>query len=120
MGPGSGYYRRIRVRIDGLTAFARRTGADWFVGILNTGEAENYPLDLSFRSSGPYQVTLVQDDPSADQVNLVGFNAKANLHEFTAATPFAVSKKTVQPGGIIPVPLAPNGGFVARFTPIHP
>lgn len=104
-------------RIGKLAVFARRSGDQWFVGILN-GETtpKQYSLDLSFLGDGQYNAILVSDDSAAERVNLAGLNTKANLHQFTTALPFKVQRKQVTRKTTLTVELAPSGGFVGKFS----
>ncbi|MDB4473421.1 glycoside hydrolase family 97 protein [Opitutaceae bacterium] len=103
--------------IGDLTAMARRDGKRWFVGILNGGQARDYELALSFLPPGEYQATAVRDDPTADRINLVGRNPKADLKEFTTAMPFKVVKSQLIPSDTLSVSLATGGGYVLMLEP---
>lgn len=98
--------------IGGLTAMARQDGSRWFVGILNGGEAQDYNLDLSFLPAGTYHATAVRDNPSAERINLVGRNPKADLKEYTTAMPFEVVNSLLVPSDTLSVSLATGGGYV--------
>ncbi len=105
-------------KIGDLAAFARRTGADWFVGILNGVGAREYTLDFSFLSTGRYEVTLVQDDLSAERVEAasLGVNRKANRKQWTTTVPFRVSRQMLGRAEPITVALAESGGIVAHIV----
>ncbi len=49
--------------IGELAVFARRSGEDWYVGIINGGKARDYDLDLAFLGSGNYQADVFADVP---------------------------------------------------------
>ncbi len=85
--------------IGKLAVFARRSGSEWYVGIIN-GEttAKTYTLDLSFLGSDDYKAVYCRDQdgqPDALQV-------EKNI-------PVGHSTK-------VEVKLNAGGGFVARFT----
>ena len=103
--------------IGDLAALARRSGDDWFVGILNGAGRRDYELDLGFLPAGEYEASLVSDDLEAKPVPLedVGVNQKAKRKQWTTVVPFRVSSKTVNPLDQLPVALAEGGGFVARL-----
>lgn len=103
--------------IGALTAFARRSGEDWYIGVLNGGEARDYSFDYSFLSPGNYQATLIADDPDAERVSLVGRNPKADLKEFTTALPFKVTQQTVNTSTTSKVFLAAGGGLTIKLSP---
>ncbi|QDT13008.1 glycoside hydrolase family 97 C-terminal domain-containing protein [Stieleria marina] len=105
--------------IGKLSSMARRSGDVWFVGVLNGEQiTKDYQLDLTFLGEGNYLITTVSDDLKSDRVNLVGLNAKADLHEFTTAIPLKVKKRSLTREKTLDIKLAPGGGFVARFTKI--
>jgi len=84
-------------RIGELAAFARRRGSTWFVGMLNGGDAKNYPLDLAFLGEGRYLAELVRDvaaDPAAMQVASESRDARDTLD----------------------IAMRAGGGFVGRFA----
>jgi alpha-glucosidase len=89
-------------RIGQLAAFARRSGDDWFIGVIN-GQAQKvtWSARLDFLGSGPYQATLYRDQPPQPE----SFNISAN-------TPIQRDKR-------LDAELAPGGGFVAWIRPIR-
>ena len=103
--------------IGDLTAMALRDGKRWFVGILNGGQARDYKLALSFLPPGEYQATAVRDDPTANRINLVGRNPKADLKAYTTAMPFDVIKSQLIPSDSLSVSLATGGGYVLMLEP---
>ncbi len=104
-------------RIGELAAFARRSGKNWFVGILNGGNEKTFQLNLEFLNSGDYDATIIEDDLQASKVNLTGLNPKAKLKEFVKAVPFKVSKRNLNRGNKVSLVLAKGGGFVGMFVP---
>ncbi|MFD2256767.1 glycoside hydrolase family 97 catalytic domain-containing protein [Luteolibacter algae] len=104
--------------IGGLSVFARRSGDTWFVGVLNGAGKRRYQLDLAFLPDGEYEATLVEDDLSAEPVDVakVGVNTKAKLRQWTTTIPFKVSNRKVNRTQSVDVELATGGGFVARIV----
>ncbi len=103
--------------IGSLAVMARRDDQVWFVGILNGEQTtKQYSLKLSFLDEGEYDVELIRDDIGAPRVNLVGLNAKANLHDFTTTLPLRAEKASVRGSDTLSVQMAPGGGFVAKIT----
>jgi alpha-glucosidase len=84
--------------IGELAAFARRSGEDWFVGIINGGDAKNYSLDLSFLGSGTYKAVKVNDVKDTP--------AEMNVENIT-----------VKKGEKIEVNMEKGGGFVLWVYP---
>jgi len=84
-------------RIGDLAAFARRKGADWYVGIINAGEMRTYGLDLSFLEEEEYNAQLVGDV----------INNPADMQ---------VKRTRIKISEPIKVELAAGGGFVAHLS----
>jgi alpha-glucosidase len=83
--------------IGELAAFARRSGRNWFVGVLNGPAARTVKVDLGFLGRDRYNALLVRD----------------KVEEPAAV---AVEKTTASATTPLTVDLRPGGGFVARFT----
>lgn len=80
-----------------LAVFARRTGANWWVGGLSgTSETRTVPVDLSFLGDGDFDVIIVRDGALPRQLVT------------ESATMSALDR--------INIPLLPRGGFALRFT----
>lgn len=79
---------------------ARRSGNDWFIGVLGNSKARNFDIDLSFLGQGEYQMISMSDGVNADK--------------FASDIKKQTSKVTSQ--SKINVELAPSGGWVARIT----
>jgi len=83
--------------IGELAAFARRSGRNWFVGVLNGAAARTLKIDLGFLGRDRYDALLVRD--TADDPAAVSVEKTAT----TASVPLTIDVR-------------PGGGFVARFT----
>jgi alpha-L-fucosidase len=51
--------------IGKTVGFARRRGQEWYIGVLNGGEAATLPIDLSFLGRGSWQAEVFGDDPAS-------------------------------------------------------
>ncbi len=81
-----------------LVAFARRSGEDWYVAILNCeNRAVSFELECSFLGDGPYQSSLYYDRA-----------------ESRAATRIETGG-TITCGTRLTLSMQPGGGFVAKF-----
>ena len=83
--------------IGTVVGFARRSGREWYIGLLNGGEETTFPIDFSFLGKGKWKVSVFADDPD------------------NPAT-FKQGEKTVTAGDQIDVPMSPRGGFVGWIT----
>jgi alpha-glucosidase len=76
-------------------AVARRSGSEWYVGVINNWTASNLTLNLSELKIGGREVRIVRDGPNAEKI------AADHLHE----------TMTIPANGEINIHLAPGGGF---------
>ena len=86
--------------IGRTAAFARRKGRDWFIGVVNGGEARPFPIDLKFLPPGSYRIDRMADVDDNNET------WKRSRNTITRRDKFAVQ-------------LRRNGGFVARITPLN-
>ena len=88
-------------RIGESAAIARRSGFDWYLGLIGSDEAQSVTLATDFLPAGePYVMTVYTDDLSVD-----------------TATHVAVRKFIVRGGEALPFALQARGGAAASFTP---
>ncbi len=80
-------------------AIARRSGKDWYVGILNNSQQRQLDIDLSFLDEGKYRATIVTDNINADKV----------------PWDYDREEKTVDRESVIPVILQEGGGAFIRM-----
>jgi alpha-glucosidase len=80
---------------------ARRNGDKWYVGAMTNWDARDVEVPLSFLRKGDYEAQLFADGPDADKVG----------------TSVAVSKKSVKPGDVLKLHLAPGGGAAVIIAP---
>jgi alpha-glucosidase len=84
-------------RIGELAALARRSGKEWYVGVINGGGARTYTIDFSFLGKGSHQADFFADF----QEDTMKFDIKRSV---------TVTRKTTQM-----IHLNPGGGFTARI-----
>ena len=93
--------RVVDDRIGESAAIARRSGFDWYLGLIGSDEAQSVTLATDFLPAGePYVMTVYTDDLSVD-----------------TATHVAVRKFIVRGGEALPFALQARGGAAASFTP---
>ena len=84
--------------IGTFVAFARRSGRDWYVAVLNCQKKQKkYSIPLSFLAEGYYEATLYHDAP--------GPPASVRVE----------AGHSLQKGQTVSVQLKAGGGFVGRF-----
>lgn len=81
-------------------AIAKKTGNDWFVGVMNNSKEKEITIKLDFISPGENQITIWADAKDANA-------APKNLK---------ISTQKVNSGDIMKIKLANNGGWVAKIT----
>lgn len=84
--------------IGKCVAFARRSGEQWFIGVINGGEATILNLPLNFLGRGKYQMTQLGDAPDRDDA-------------------YQREEKSAARGEAVHLTLRPGGGCVVRFNP---
>jgi alpha-glucosidase len=77
-------------------ALAKRSGDDWFVGVMNNSIGKTVPLRLDFLASGNYEAEIWSDAKNSDREPME----------------IKKSKQTVKPDADLNVPMAKNGGCV--------
>lgn len=83
--------------IGKTVGFARRRGQEWYIGVLNGGEAASLPIDMSFLGAGAWQIEVFGDDP-------------------TNPAAFKRESKSVTASDKITVSMSPRGGTVIWIT----
>ncbi|MBQ7471861.1 MAG: glycoside hydrolase family 97 N-terminal domain-containing protein [Prevotella sp.] len=81
---------------------ARRSGNEWFVGVMNNTEPRTVTIPISFLPKGKYEVEVYNDDPTA--------NTRAQVKS---------EKIKVKSGQAIVLHLLPNGGAALHIRPIR-
>jgi alpha-glucosidase len=82
----------------GKTAgFARRRGQEWYIGVLNGGDAAALQIDLSFLGSGKWHAEVFGDNP-------------------TNPATFKRESKAVSSGDKLAAAMSPRGGSVIWIT----
>lgn len=84
--------------IGELAAFARRSGATWFLAVMNGSTARTVKIPLKFLGAGKRQATLARD------------------HKDEAAT-LTIENISVSRNDSLTIELRAGGGFIGRFTP---
>jgi alpha-glucosidase len=83
--------------ISRLVIFARRSGTDWYLAILNGPEETSAQIPFSFLGGGNYSMLEVRDDVENSE------------------RPVQISEKTISRLDAIELKLTVGGGYIARF-----
>lgn len=84
----------VQGKIGEYIITARRSGKDWFIGILNNNDERTLALDFNFLPKGTtYTATIYADDDKVQTATKVG-----------------IIKQAVNHGSILPIPLKARGG----------
>ena len=81
-------------------AIAKRTGNDWFVGVMNNSKEKEIKLSLDFLSTGEHKIEIWADAKDANK-------EPKNLK---------ISSQKVKSGDQLKIKLANNGGWVAKIS----
>ena len=94
--------RVLEARLGEVVAVARRSGNDWYVGVVTDWNERDVRLDLSFLEPGVvYTLTAMRDGANAN----------------TRAIDHVIETSTVRTGDTLTVHLAKGGGWVGRIKP---
>ena len=85
-------------RIGELAAFARRSGKEWFVGMINGDEERTETVPLDFLVAGKYRLVELADSPDDNKV-------------------FVRSERIVTRADALKAPMRKDGGYVAWLQP---
>jgi alpha-glucosidase len=88
-------------RPGAFVSIARRHSKEWFVGSLNNWDARQFELPLAFLGAGDYTAEIYADAPDADR-------RPKNVR---------IERKRVNRTSLLPVALAPGGGYAVRIVP---
>ena len=90
--------------IDGypgdFVAIAKRSGTEWFIGVMNNSREKEIEIKLDFISDADHEIKIWADAKDANK-------EPKNLK---------ISSRRVKSGDVIKIKLANNGGWVARIT----
>lgn len=87
-------------KVGQYASVARRSGNDWFVGVVGDWQERDLTIDLSFLGEGDWQIELFKD----------GINADRAARDYKkCVSPVPTDRK-------LTVHLAPGGGFAAKIT----
>ncbi len=104
-------------RIGEMAAFARRTGDDWFVGVVNGSQQQTLNIDFCFLPAGIYQSDIISDDLSAAPVSVadIGVNEKARRGNWTTTFPLVVTSDSIAPSHGREFTFPSGGGLIIRL-----
>jgi len=108
--PGSDFLKLVPTTWDDIhfmdgypgeyVAIAKRTGHDWFIGVMNNSREKEILIKLDFITSGDHVMEIWADGKDAN----------------TAPKNLKISTQKVKQGDTIKIKLANNGGWVARVN----
>jgi alpha-glucosidase len=92
----------IHGRIGEYAVMARRSGAEWFIGGMNSTEAQTLDVPLDFLESGrEYSASIYSDDPSVQ-----------------TRTHVKIERQPVNSGTVLKVAMPAQGGQAIRIAPV--
>jgi alpha-glucosidase len=96
--------RVIRGSIGEYTVIARRSGSDWYIGALNSGQQRELTVPLNFlMASHSYKARVYSDDPDTETLTRV-----------------RIDEQLVDAKTNLKVSMAANGGQAIWLTPVEP
>jgi alpha-glucosidase len=94
--------RGLDGKIAQYVVVARRTGSEWYVGMMSDWTARDLNLDFSFLPEGSYSLDAFQDGVNADR----------------QAADYKRVRLTISRSTKLNIHLAPGGGWAARIRPL--
>ncbi|WP_394201027.1 glycoside hydrolase family 97 protein [Shewanella waksmanii] len=92
-------YKVITATIGEQFSIARRLGNDWYIGGMTNHQPRQHHIDLSFLSSGEYQMELLKDGINADKF----------------AEDYVLERGSVTANSRLTVNMAANGGYAIKL-----
>ncbi len=84
--------------IGEIAAFARRSGDNWFLAVLNGNDEKHFQVPLGFLGEGWYEATVVSDGNDPASVKM--------------------SKTFSRSSDALPVNVTKGGGYVVQFLKV--
>lgn len=91
----------ITGKVGEYIAIARRHGDNWYIGVMSNESSRNLSIPLDFLGRGAYTMEFIHD----------GINAGKHAEDYKKET------RGVRSNSVIPVELAPSGGWAAIIKP---
>lgn len=88
-------------KVGEYIAIARRHGENWYIGVMSNESSRNLSLPMNFLGNGAYNMEFIHD----------GVNADKHAEDYKKET------RGVRANSVIPVELAPSGGWAAIIKP---
>jgi alpha-glucosidase len=89
----------LSAKVGDYVAVARKSGEEWYVGVMTDWTPREIEVDLNFLDGGEYQADIYADGVNASKY----------------AADYLRTKKVVSAGDKLKVKLAPGGGWAARL-----
>ncbi|MBM3861584.1 MAG: glycoside hydrolase family 97 protein [Verrucomicrobia bacterium] len=91
----------LQGKIGEYAVIARRSGAEWFIGFMNSGDARTFDEPLTFLDTGKkYTAHVYSDDPTVP-----------------TRTHVRIERKPVEQGSVLTLRAVMNGGVAVRIAP---
>jgi len=91
--------RVLDAKIGDYIAIARKSGNDWYLGVMTDWSPRDLTIDFSFLDSGKYEIVFYRDGINADRY----------------ASDYKKEKRTITNKDRIKITLAPGGGWAAQL-----
>jgi len=95
--------RILSAKISDHIITARRSGSEWFIGVMGNSKPREFTVDFSFLSSGNYQMESFADGINAGQY----------------ASDYQINNQLVSNISKVKIKLAASGGWVARLIKVQ-
>ncbi len=102
-------------KIGDLAIIARRSKNDWYLGVLNSGDATSITVNCDFLFDSDYASEVFTDDLNAPKFDISGLHPRQYFKEYNKVTLFKREIVKVTKTSTLKLDLAENGGAVVWF-----
>lgn len=95
--------RVLDARVSDYILLARKSKQHWYIGAMTDWDARDMDVDFSFLDDGNYSIKIWQDGINADK----------------HASDYLMIEKEINNKTILPIHLAPGGGWVGKISPVN-
>ena len=92
----------LDARLADYVLIARKSGKDWWLGAMTDWSERKLKVDLFFLGKGKYEAVVFADGPNASRIGI----------------DYTKSVKSVSSKDVLPVHMAPGGGWAAHLKPV--
>ncbi|WP_303317238.1 glycoside hydrolase family 97 catalytic domain-containing protein [Flavivirga abyssicola] len=102
-------------KIGEMAIIARRSGKDWYLGVLSSGATKQITIDCNFLEDKDYTAEIFKDDLESDKFDVTGLHPRQFEPEHNLVTMYSKEASKANKNTKLNIDLAKNGGAVICF-----